>query len=156
MLRSIHLLVLTAALAVSQDPARPAPVPAPSPRVGFALIVNAKNPTSEGVDTARATIRTLFLKELTEWPDGTEARPYGREDGSEVQQAFAARVLDMTDAALARHWLRVKNTNGTTPPKQVDSDRMVLKFVARHAGAFGIVSSRAAAGAEGIRILFEF
>ena len=156
MLRNLALFVLTAALAVLQDPTDSALPSASSQGSGFALVVHAKNPRVAGSESAKATVRTLFLTQLSEWPDGTEARPYGREDGSEAHQAFVANVLNMTDAALARHWLRVKNSNGTTPPKQVDSDRLVLKFVARHAGAFGVVSARSAAGAEGVRVLFEF
>lgn len=122
----------------------------------YALVVNEKNKCTETGDTAKATVKKLFLKDLTQWPDGTEAKPYSRESTSAEQAAFLKGVLGMTDAELARHWLKVKNMNGTTPPKDVDSDRMVLKYVAKAEGAFGVVKVDAAKGAEGVKVLFEF
>lgn len=122
----------------------------------YALVVNEKNKCSETGDAAKATVKKLFLKDLTQWPDGTEAKPYAREGTSAEQGAFLKNVLGMTDAELARHWLKVKNMNGTTPPKDVDSDRMVLKYVAKAEGAFGVVKAEAAKGAEGVKVLFEF
>lgn len=122
----------------------------------YALVVNEKNKCSDTGDAAKATVKKLFLKDMTQWPDGTEAKPYAREGTSTEQAAFLKNVLGMTDAELARHWLKVKNMNGTTPPKDVDSDRMVLKYVAKSDGAFGVVKADAAKGAEGVKVLFEF
>lgn len=131
------LLLALLALGGRQDPA-----PAPSrtkpqlPEVTYVLVVNAKNATTEAADATRSVVKRLFLKDLTQWPDGTEAKPYRRPDGSNEQRAFLAAVLAMNDAELARHWLRIKNQDGTTPPKEVDTDRMALKCVARYPGAF--------------------
>ena len=135
------------------DPAKAAPVPG---KVTYAIVVNANNTVKETDETARATIKKLFLKDLSQWPDGTEARPYARESTAAEQVAFLAQVLSMKEAELARHWLRLKNMNGTTPPKEVDSDRLLLKYVAKHDGAFGIVKLAAAREATGIRILLQF
>lgn len=150
------LVALSLALTWLQDHPGPVPKPVPKPRVIYALIVNAQNPAGEQGDAAEAMIKSLFLKNMTQWPGGTGARPYGREEGSAAQKAFMTRVLDMSEAELARHWLRVKSINGTTPPKQVDTDRMVLKYIARYEGAFGIVALDAITDVEGIRVLFEF
>ncbi|MEO6593540.1 MAG: hypothetical protein ABIP94_02165 [Planctomycetota bacterium] len=54
-----------------------------------------------------------------------------------------------------RHDLRQKNMNGTTPPREVDSDALLRKHVARHDGGFGVVKLENAK-ADGVRILFEF
>lgn len=132
------------------------PVPDRGEKATWALVVNAKNRTTATGDAARAVVKKLFLRELTQWPDGVDARPYAREDRSAEQAAFVAHVLGMNDAELARHWLRLKNMNGTTPPKEVDSDRLVLKYVARTDGAFGIVRIDAAKGVADVRVLFEF
>jgi len=122
----------------------------------YALVVNANSKCTLTGDEAKALIKKLFLRELTQWPDGTEAKPYAREAAAAEQVAFLKDVLGMTDAELARHWLKVKNTNGTTPPKDVDSERMLLKHIAKSDGAFGVVKIDAAKGAEGVKILFEF
>ena len=130
--------------------------PASVRQTSYAVVVNAGNPLKETADATKAIVRRLFLKELSQWPDGTDARPYAREATTAEQLAFLGAVLGMKEAELARHWLRVKNMNGTTPPKEVDTDRMVLKYVAKHAGAFGIVKIAAARDAVGVRVLLEF
>jgi len=140
-----------------------APAPERSPMAAqdgkttrFAVVAHQDNAGFESVADAKATVKKLYLKELTQWPGGVEARPYARERQSQEQAAFVKDVLGMTDAELARHWLRLKNASGTTPPKDVDSERLLLKFVARNQGAFGVVALDAARSAEGVKVLFEF
>lgn len=125
-------------------------------KVRYAVVAHADNPCKHEGDKAKATVKKLFLKQLSQWPDGTPAKPYGRTVGSDEHKAFADAVLEMGAAELARHWLKLKNMNGTTPPKEVRSERMLLKYVAKTKGAFGIVAIDAAKGAEGVRVLFEF
>lgn len=120
-----------------------------------ALVVHEKNACTETGEAAKALVKKLYLKDMTQWPSGAEAKPYGREAASPAQAAFVQGVLGMSDAELARHWLKLKNMNGTTPPKEVDSVRMLLKHVARHEGAFGVVPLTEAK-ADGVRTLFEF
>lgn len=122
----------------------------------YAVIVNAKNTCSQTGDALKSTIKKLFLKELTKWPDGTEAKPYSRKDDADETAAFLKSVLDMSQAELARHWLKMKNTNGITPPNEVSSERMVLKYVAKHDGAFGIVKLSVAEGESDVKILYKF
>jgi len=124
-------------------------------QVTYALVVNDKNPASTKGDTTKGLVKDLFLKNLGQWPGGLEAKPYAREATSAEMTAFGKQVLGMSEAEIARHWLRLKNSNGNTPPRAVDSDRLMLKFVARHEGAFGVLRADAAK-AEGIKVLFEF
>ena len=119
------------------------------------MIVNANNPAKEAGVDAQKIVKTLYLKDLTQWSDGAEAKPYGREAASAEHAAFLKTVLGMSEAELARHWLRLKNQSGTTPPKEVDGDRLLVKHVTRHDGAFGVVKLKSAK-ADGVRILFEF
>lgn len=121
----------------------------------YAVVVNANNPSKETGDAAKKTVKALFLKELTRWSDGVEAKPYDRDAKAPEHSAFLQEVLGMTPAELARHWLRVKNMSGTTPPMEVDTDRLLLKHVERNDGAFGVVKA-ANATASGVRVLFEF
>lgn len=138
-----------------------APVQDPSggdPALGkkFAVLVNAGNTTKLAKNELVSTAKKLYLKNLSRWPDGSPARPYARASSSDAQQAFAHRVLKMTDAELARHWLRLKNMRGTTPPREVSSDRLVIKHVARKTGAFAIVEASAVPKSANVRVLFEF
>jgi len=131
-------------------------VSSPVRKATYALVVNANNKATESGDAAKAIVKKLYLKNLTQWVGGTEAKPYSREGASAAQVAFQKEVLGMSESELARHWLKLKNMNGSTPPKEVDTDRMVLKYVAKAEGAFGIVTVDAAKGVEGVKVLFEF
>jgi hypothetical protein len=126
------------------------------PPAKWAVVVNSANKCTDTGDAAKATIKKLFLKELTQWPGGLEAKPYSRDGLAPEQVAFLKLVLGMSEAELARHWMKMKNMSGTTPPKDVDTERMLLKYVAKTAGAFGVVRIDAAKGVEGVRVLFEF
>jgi len=151
----MHKLVLPLLLSLIQGPAPKREEERPPPhRVTYAVIAHADTPDLPP-EAVRATIRKLFLREATKWPNGPEARAYAREGTSEEHRAFLRDVLGMSEAELARHWLRIKNTDGTPPPKEVDSERMMLRFVARREGAFGIVRADRAQ-AEGIKVLLEF
>ncbi|MFN3242728.1 MAG: hypothetical protein ACE37K_14595 [Planctomycetota bacterium] len=121
----------------------------------YAVVVNEKNACKDTGDKAKSTVKKLFLKELSKWPNGDAAKPYGRKKG-EAFDAFRKDVLGMDDAELARHWLKMKNLNGTTPPKDVRSGRMVLKYVAKYEGALGIVKIEDAEKAKGVKILCRF
>ncbi len=121
----------------------------------YAVVVNANNPTKDTGDVAKKAVKALFLKDLSRWSDGVEAKPFARDANAPEQVAFVKEVLGMSAAELARHWLKQKNMNGLTPPTEVDSDRMLLKHVARHDGAFGVVKAQHAS-ASGVKVLFEF
>ena len=149
-----HTITTCVALfALAAQPLHPSPVQEPKK---YVVVINEKNAASLSGEKAKATVKKLFLKSLTRWPDGTESKPYARKGSSESQAAFVKAVLGMNDAELARHWLKIKNMNGSTPPKSVSSDRMLLKYVARHKGAFGVVSADAASKAKGVKVLLEF
>ena len=121
----------------------------------YAVIVNVNNACTETGDKARSIVKKLFLKQLKKWPGGRSAKPYGRKKGPEMA-AFLSRVLGMGDAELARHWLKKKNMDGATPPKEVSSARMTLKYVGKHEGALGIVALDEVKGEKDVRVLFEF
>ena len=140
-------------LGPSQDPKEEKPK---DQKVQYALVVNANCKATETGDAAKALIKKLFLKELTRWPDGGEAKAYARTPDAECQIAFRKVVLEMSEAELARHWLKQKSMNGSTPPKEVEADRLVLKYVAKNANAFGIVTLESAKPATGIKVVFEF
>ena len=122
----------------------------------YAVIVNTKNRCTQTGSTVKATVKKLFLKQMTKWPDGTAAKPYGRKAGRPEQSAFVKDVLGMGDAELARHWLKMRNMNGTTPPKGVRSDRMILKYVEKHGGAFGIVKLSEVKNSNSVKVLYSF
>ncbi len=154
MAKSIILVALLALAAQGEgESGKPPPKPQ---RIRHAVVVHVDNKTTETGEAAKSVVKKLFLKDLSQWPDGSEAKAYGRDGKSDAQIAFREQVLGMSEAELARHWLKVKSMNGTTPPKEVDSDRLVLKYVAKNSSAFGICTLDSLKGVEGVRVLFEF
>lgn len=149
----LSLPLLLASLPVWQEPQGKRPAPEP-PR--YAVVVHADNTLSTSGDALKTLIKRLYLKELTHWPDGIEARVYARTIDSAAQQAFRRQLLAMSEAELARHWLKQKSTNGSTPPKEVESDRLILKFVAKYPNALGVVELASLKDATGVKVLFEF
>lgn len=118
------------------------------------VAVHPDNEVSLDEKEARSWVRKLFLKEVANWPDGTRAKPFDRRSRSKEQKLFRERVLKMSAAELVRHWLKMKNLKGATPPREVSSDRMMAKYIARQKGALGLVDKEVAEK-EGLRILFE-
>ncbi len=154
--RSLTLLMAAVgavALAVLAGPTR-ASVAAQADT--YVVIINAGNPYAESGDSAKNMIKQLYLKERAAWPGGAESKPYGKPGDSGEHAAFRDKVLGMTEAQLAQHWIDQKQKTGATPPREVSSGSMMLKFVAKDTGAFGVVTKAEASGAEGVKILFEF
>lgn len=144
------------ALVLAQGPMTDQGPQGKPPPARFAVVIHCDNPMAETGTAAKNVVKQLFLKELTRWPAGTEAKVYARAGDSESMLAFRKAVLGMTEAELARHWLKQKSMTGTTPPKEVETDRLVLKYVAKNPQAFGIVSVESLKDAEGVKVLFEF
>lgn len=124
--------------------------------VEYAVVVNAANDFSDA-GSAKNVIKQLFLKDRGEWPNKAkdESKPFARAAGGPETKAFLAEVLGMTEAELAKHWIALKQKTGQTPPREVETDDMLLRFVAKFPGGFGVVKADAAQ-ADGVKVLFTF
>ncbi len=106
-------------------------------------------------ESARQEVRQLFLRNASEWSSKQEAKPFSPSGGEPMHAAFLTGVLQMSEAELARHWITMKNKHGIAPPKEVSSSKMMLKYVGRFEGGFGVVAKEDAEGAD-LRVLFSF
>ena len=121
---------------------------------GYDLVINRSNPYRADSNTAKTVIRQLYLKERTRWPNRIDSKPFARPAGSSEQQALLQYVLRMGEGRLAEHWIEAKQRTGETAPRSVGSDRMLLRFVARYPGAFGVVPRGMADSEPGVVVLF--
>ncbi|HLQ37842.1 MAG TPA: hypothetical protein VK348_08580 [Planctomycetota bacterium] len=124
-------------------------------KVVYAVVANPASTWKGTAAEAQALVKKLFLKTANDWPDGTVARVYARAAGSAEQRAFETRVLGMTEAELTRHWLQQKNRNGLTPPREVTSAYVLIKYLGKYPEAFGVLPAEEAQ-ASGLRVLFTF
>ncbi|PKM10817.1 MAG: hypothetical protein CVV13_11590 [Gammaproteobacteria bacterium HGW-Gammaproteobacteria-3] len=123
----------------------------------FAVIVNAGNDYQAAETEMKTTVKRLFLKEAGSWPNNIDAEPIDRAQGSAEQQAFMSQVLNLDAAALARHWMAVKQKTGQTAPREVSAGSIVLKLIGSKKGAFAVVDTASLGGLPGnARILFQF
>ncbi len=123
-----------------------------APKSTFVIAVNPANKFTGAPSVVKNTVRRLYLRDWSAWPNGKPVRAFGRKAGSGEQQAFKRSVLAMTSAEMARHWLSKKNQHGLTPPKAVSSDRLMVKYVKKYSGAFAILR-RDVAKKHGLRVL---
>lgn len=123
----------------------------------YALIVNTENTVSGDLEQNKKLIKALYLKERSQWAGGAEAKPFGRPAGHDAHVALRDQILSMTEAELTKYWLDQKQKTGATPPREVDTASMLIKFVAKYEGAFGVVArEEAEAAASEVRVLFTF
>lgn len=111
------------------------------------VIVHAGNNAAVDDDTVAA----LFLGQTRSFPGGAEAVPVNQKD-SPAAQEFAARYLKKTPPQLRAYWAKQVFTGGSRPPKELDGDDAVLKFVATTPGAIGYVEgAKLPAGVKAVR-----
>ena len=100
----------------------------------LAVVVNRTSPLAS---LSADAVRAYFLKQHKEWASGEKVRPVQQEGA--VHAVFLGRVLKMTSSDYERYWLERKYSAAETPPKTVDDDAAVAKFVGAMKGAIGYV-----------------
>lgn len=121
----------------------------------YALLVNADNKYAAPVGEAKQEIKLLFLKQKTSWSDGMQAKPLARPQDSEENQIFLTHVLQMSPSEIAQYWLSMKQKTGQTPPREMDSPRILLKMISASREAFSLFKlSEVTPVPPGTRVLF--
>lgn len=123
----------------------------------FVILTSTANKYSADEATIRQQVKRLFLKQQQGWPNGESVKSYARKKDSAAHKAFTKYVLEMDGPKLAGHWLKLKQTTGETPPREVGSARMLTKLIGKYEGSLGIMTLEEAKAAEGkVKILFTF
>jgi len=107
---------------------------------GFRLVVNRANPATA---IARNEAARLFLKKITEWPDGTPVAVVDQVRTAPVRAAFSRDVHKKEVDAVVAYWATLVYSARETPPPIKRSDAEVLEFVRQTPGALGYVSVEA-------------
>lgn len=119
-----HVLALSMLLGVGAACAEPA------------VIVHPSNAAALDDDQ----IGKIFLGQTKTFPGGGEATPVDIKEGA-LREDFGNKVLKKNPAQLKALWARQIFTGGAKPPKELDSEDAVLKFVASTPGAIGYVDA---------------
>jgi len=104
----------------------------------YKIVVNQAN-ASAALD--RKFLTEAFLKRTTRWPGGETIRPVDQGSDSAVRRRFSEDVLKRSVAAVKSYWQQMIFSGRAIPPPELEGDEEVLRFVSRHAGGIGYVSS---------------
>lgn len=121
----------------------------------YAVVVNAANAYSADEADMKNVVKRIYLKQQTNWPNGTEGEPFAREDSSAEQTAFNAAVLGMDAAAHSDYWIKLKQTEGSVAPRSVGASSILMRQIARKPGGFGVVAASEPL-VDGVKVLFKF
>lgn len=109
---------------------------APAAQAGrqLAVVVHPSCPLS----TMNAdAVKAHYLRHRKEWTDGSKVRPVQQE--TDARDGFLQRVLRMPVVEYERYWLERRYAAAESPPKSVDDDSDVIRFVGAMKGAIGFV-----------------
>jgi ABC-type phosphate transport system substrate-binding protein len=121
---------------------------AAEPEPGFSVIVHPTNAT-----TALTTdeLSRVFLKKVTKWKDGRSIVPIDLVEDSPVRRSFSQTVHHRKVPAISSYWQQQIFSGRAVPPREMDSEEEVVRFVVRSPGAIGYVSTKAPL--KGVKIL---
>ncbi len=105
--------------------------------VAFRLIVHPTNPLRAA---ERTLIADAFLKKATRWPAGEMMRPVDLRADSGVRRRFSESVLKRSVGAVRSYWQQRIFSGRDVPPPELESEDVVVAYVAKYPGAVGYVS----------------
>ena len=101
------------------------------------------HPDTAAVSLSRKQLSEIFLKRMTQWPDGTRALPVDQPEDAAVREIFSREVHGRKAAAIKSHWLQIVFSGRGVPPPEKEDDQEVLAYVRSKRGAVGYVSAGA-------------
>jgi ABC-type phosphate transport system substrate-binding protein len=83
----------------------------------------------------------IFLGKVSHFPDGTLAVPVDLAESSAERDQFYAKMAGKTPAQIKAYWSKVIFTGRGQPPRAVQNDRDMKKYVAANIDAIGYIDS---------------
>jgi len=123
----------------------------------FVVVINANNTYSADSAKVAAEVKRMFLRQVEKWPDGSGVLVLDRASDSEAHQRFVVSVLGMDAARLAHYWAQLKQTRGVTPPRNVSTMSLLLRYLGRKPGALTFAAkSEYSELPPTVRVLMEY
>jgi ABC-type phosphate transport system substrate-binding protein len=105
---------------------------------GYKVVVH---PDNAEASVTRQQLSEIFLKRVTQWPDGSRTLPVDQPEGAPVRESFSREVHGRRAGAIKSHWLQVVFSGRGVPPPEKESDDDVIAYVKAKPGAVGYVSA---------------
>jgi hypothetical protein len=117
---------------------------------GFRVIVHPSNPLHA---VERGFVADAFLKKVTRWENGRSINAVDLRQDNPVRHRFTREVLKRSLGAVRSYWQQRIFSGRDVPPPELESDELVVAFVAKYPGALGYVSGAAKlAGAREVAV----
>ena len=110
---------------------------------GYRVIVN---PANRATELDRQFLTDAFLKKITTWLDGEVIHPADLAPDSPVRRAFTHDVMNRSVEAVKGYWQQRIFSGRDVPPPEFETDDEVVRFVLKHEGGVGYVSTSAKIG----------
>jgi ABC-type phosphate transport system substrate-binding protein len=107
--------------------------------IAFAEVVVIVNPGNSASIDEEQVIK-IFLGQSKTFSNGSEAIPIDQKPG-DLRDDFGNKILKKNPSQLKAQWARQIFTGGAKPPKELNSDDEILKFVASTPGAIAYMDS---------------
>jgi hypothetical protein len=127
------LEVATLLMAAWGGPAAGAEFLGPVPGIPFEIVVHRDH---LGGEISPLQLRRIFLRRITQWPDGRPVVPVNGPPGSELREQINRWLFPEGHARLVDHWNKLYY-QGILPPRALASYSAVALMVARIPGAIG-------------------
>ena len=92
-------------------------------------------------DISSEHIKKIFLGQLNELPDGTEAIPVNLKTGSDIRINFDKELLGKNPSQIKAYWSSQVFTGRGSPPKEVDSSQKCLNMIAENKNVICYIDS---------------
>jgi len=106
----------------------------------FVVIVH---PSNRFNTLRRSQIDYLFLRKVSRWPWGAEAKPIDLPVHDAIRQEFTREVLGTSESQLETYWIDQRSTLGLVPPDVVPDAAAAKAFVAARPGAIAYIPAAA-------------
>ena len=126
----LSLLLLLGMLAI------PIPLFAADAGVIAVIVPRAEAPRPLGA----VDLSLIFLKKKLYWADGKRMQPVNLAAGNPIRQQFSQRVMGNMPETQADYWNNAY-FHGISPPRVVNSQEAMLRFVAETSGSIGYVDA---------------
>lgn len=104
-----------------------------------AIVVNSANNNAVDDDS----ISRIFLGKVKSYGNGDSIEPVNSAGSNAARAEFEEKVLNKSSSQVKAYWSKLIFSGKGKPPKELDSDMDVIKYVAANPSAIGYVDAGA-------------
>jgi ABC-type phosphate transport system substrate-binding protein len=112
-------------------------------------VISAKSPITT---LSKSQLTNIFLGNASRFPDGTQAVPIDRAEGSSARNEFYDKISGKSQAQIKAYWSKIIFTGRGQPPPTVSNDIEMKKRIVNNPAAIGYIDRSLVDGT--VKVLF--